>query len=171
MAFGSVSGAHLNPVVTMADRCFGGLSTRDVAAYLRCQVVGGCAGAVLANTMFSEPALQLSHTPRTGAGHWTAEVVATVGLLLVVFGAARSHGRSVAPFAVGGYIGAADFFTSSTSFANPAVTIARTLSDTFSGIEPASAPAYVPCQLLGLGTGILLVRALHFGTVPTYFRT
>lgn len=161
VALGPLSGAHFNPVVTLADRFFGGLTNRDVAAYLPSQLGGGCAGAVLANVMFSEPALQLSHRARSGGGLWVAEVVATVGLLLVVFGAARSGRGTAAPLAVGAYIGAAYFFTSSTSFANPAVTAARTLSDTFAGIEAASAPAYVACQMVGLVVAVTLIRALY----------
>lgn len=161
VAFGSVSGAHFNPVVTLADRFFGGLSTREVAVYLPSQVVGGCAGAVIANAMFSEPAFHLSQTARSGGGLWTGEVVATVGLLLVIFGAVRSGRATAAPFAVGAYIGGAYFFTSSTSFANPAVTVARTLSDTFAGIEPASAPAYIAFQLAGLVVALALIQALY----------
>ena len=161
LALGSVSGAHFNPVVTLADRWFGGLANRDVLAYVPSQVVGGCLGAILANAMFSEPVVHLSTEARSGGGLWLAEVVATTGLLLVIFGVVRSGRTTAAPFAVGGYIGAAYFFTSSTSFANPAVTIARTLSDTFAGIRPSSAPAFVLAQLVGLGVGTALVAALH----------
>ena len=163
LALGPVSGAHFNPVVTLADRVFGGLTNRDVAAYLPSQIVGGSLGAVLANVMFSVPVLQLSDKARTGGGLWVAEVVATVGLLLVIFGVVRSGRAATAPFAVGAYIGAAYFFTSSTSFANPAVTIARTLSDTFAGIDPASAPAFVTAQLIGLVVAVGLVAALFPG--------
>lgn len=161
LALGPVSGAHFNPVVSLADRFFGGLSSREVAAYLPSQVLGGCVGAVVANVMFSEPAFQLSHKDRSGGGLWVAEVVATLGLLLVVFGVARSGRSSAAAFAVGAYIGSAYFFTSSTSFANPAVTVARTLSNTFAGIEPASAPAYVVFQLVGMVAAVVVIRALY----------
>jgi len=161
LALGPVSGAHFNPVVTLADRFFGGLSTRETIAYMPSQIVGGCLGSVLANVMFSQPALQLSTKARSGGGLWVAEVVATVGLLLVIFGVVRSGRSSSAPFAVGAYIGGAYFFTSSTSFANPAVTIARTLSDTFAGIEPSSAPAYIVFEVVGLGIALVLIRALY----------
>jgi arsenate reductase len=161
LALGPVSGAHFNPVVTLADRAFGGLGTADALAYVASQVAGGCAGTVIANVMFGEAAFQLSEEVRRGGGVWTAEVVATVGLLLVIFGVVRSGRATAAPFAVGAYIGAAYFFTSSTSFANPAVTVARTLSDTFAGIAPASAPGFVLAQLVGLGVAIALIAALY----------
>ena len=161
LALGPVSGAHFNPVVTLADRWFGGLDNREVVAYIASQIVGGCLGSLAANAMFSEPLLQLSTKPRSGGGLWFAEVVATAGLLLVIFGVVRSGRSTAAPFAVGAYIGGAYFFTSSTSFANPAVTIGRTLSDTFAGIEPSSAPAFVAFQLLGLVIAVVLVRALY----------
>jgi arsenate reductase len=161
LALGPVSGAHFNPVVTLADRAFGGMSTREVVAYLPSQVVGGAVGAVVANVMFGEAAFQLSDEARRGGGVWTAEVVATVGLLLVIFGVVRSGRSTAAPFAVGAYIGSAYFFTSSTSFANPAVTLARTLSDTFAGIAPASAPAFVLAQVVGLAVALALVAVLY----------
>jgi arsenate reductase len=158
LAVGPVSGAHINPVVTLADRIFGGLDTRDAVAYIGAQLVGGAVGTVLANLMFSLPAVELSTTSRSGGGLWLAEVVATFGLLLVVFGVVRSGRAAVAPFAVDAYIGGAYFFTASTSFANPAVTVARTLSDTFAGIAPASAPAFVAAQIVGTA---LTVRVLY----------
>ena len=161
LALGPVSGAHFNPVVTLADRFFGGLSSRDVVGYIPSQLVGGTVGAVVANVMFSSPALQLSDKVRAGGGLWTAEVVATVGLLLVIFGVVRSGRSSAAPVAVGAYIGAAYFFTSSTSFANPAVTFGRTFSDSFAGIAPSSAPAFVACQLLGMAVAVGLITVLH----------
>jgi len=163
LALGPVSGAHFNPVVTLADRFFGGLTNREVAAYIPSQLVGGCVGAVLANVMFSTATLQVSDKVRSGGGLWTAEVVATVGLLLVIFGVVRSGRATAAPFAVGAYIGGAYFFTSSTSFANPAVTIARTLSDTFAGIAPSSAPAFIACQVVGLAIGVGLIAVLYPG--------
>jgi glycerol uptake facilitator-like aquaporin len=161
LAFGPVSGAHFNPVVSLADRWFDGITTRDLLGYVPSQLAGGCGGALVANAMFAEPVLQLSSRSRSGGPLWLAEVVATVGLLLVIFGVARSGWPTAAPFAVGAYIGAAYFFTSSTSFANPAVTIARTLSDTFAGISPSSAPLFVVFQLVGLAVAVVLVRILH----------
>ncbi|MFN2608190.1 MAG: aquaporin [Acidimicrobiales bacterium] len=161
LAVGPVSGAHLNPAVTIVDRVFGGLPTRDAAGYLVAQFVGGGLGSIVANLMFSLPALQWSTTSRTGSGLWLGEAVATLGLLLVVFGVVRAGRPGVAPFAVGAYIGAAYFFTSSTSFANPAVTMARTLTDTFAGIRPSSAPAFVAFQLLGAALAVGLLRTLY----------
>jgi arsenate reductase len=160
LAVGSVSGAHLNPVVTLADRAFGGVTNRQVAYYLPAQFAGAVLGAVVANLMFSEPAVEWSTRTRSGGGVWLGEAVATFGLLLVVFGVVRSERRSAAPFAIGAYIGAAYWFTSSTSFANPAVTIARTLTDTFSGIAPRSAPAFVMFELVGLVLAVAFARVL-----------
>lgn len=161
LAVGPVSGAHLNPVVTLADRAFGGLDTRTAAVYLCAQVVGGVVGTVVANLMFSLPPVELSSTVRSGGGLWLAEVVATFGLLLVIFGVVRSGRTTVAPFAVGAYIGGAYFFTASTSFANPAVTLARSLSDTFAGIAPASVPAFVVAQVVGATLAVAAVRVLY----------
>ena len=161
LAFGSVSGAHLNPMVTLADRAFGGTTTRELAAYVPAQIVGGCAGAVVANLMFDLDPVTLSTHARSSGGLWLGEVVATFGLLLVILGVVRSGRASSAPFAVAGFIAAAYWFTSSTSFANPAVTIGRTLTDTFAGIEPASAPAFLLMQLVGAGLAIALARYLH----------
>lgn len=161
LALGPVSGAHLNPVVTLADRIFGGLSNFEAAAYVAAQFVGAAVGVVLANLMYSLPAVDLSTTSRSSGGLWLAEVVATFGLLLVIFGVVRSGRASVAPFAVGAYIGGAYFFTSSTSFANPAVTFARTLSDTFAGIAPRSVPAFLAAQLIGAALAVAAVRVLH----------
>ena len=161
LAVGPVSGAHLNPVVTLADRVFGGLDTRSAVVYVGAQVLGGLIGTVVANLMFSRPPIELSTTVRSGPGLWLAEVVATFGLLLVIFGVVRSGRATAAPFAVGAYIGGAYFFTASTSFANPAVTVARTLSDTFAGIAPSSAPAFVVAQVLGAALAIAVVRVLY----------
>lgn len=161
LAVGPVSGAHLNPAVTIADRVLGGISNRDTFAYIGAQMTGGAAGAVVANLMFSEPAIEWSTKSRSGGGLWLAEVVATFGLLLVVFGVVRSARPSAAPFAVGAYIGGAYFFTASTSFANPAVTAARTLSDTFAGIKPNGAPAFMAFQIIGMVIAVLAVRALY----------
>lgn len=161
LAFGPVSGAHLNPAVTLADRLLGGMDSRRAAVYVAAQVIGGCAGAVTANLMFDLPAVEWSATGRTGSHLWLGEAVATFGLLSVVFGVVRSGRASTAPFAVGAYIGAAYWFTSSTSFANPAVTLGRTLTDTFTGIEPASVPPFLLAQLAGAAAAVALSRFLH----------
>jgi len=161
LAVGPVSGAHLNPVVTLADRVFGGVTNLEAGVYCLAQVVGGACGAVVANLMFSLPAVELSTHARSSGGLWLSEVVATFGLLLVIFGVVRSGRASAAPFAVGAYIGGAYFFTSSTSFANPAVTLARTLSNTFAGIDPDSVPAFVLAQFLGAALAIGLARFLY----------
>ena len=167
LAVGPVSGAHLNPVITLVDRITGGMSSREATLYIAAQIAGAGLGAILANLMFSLPAVTLSTQDRSGAGLWLSEVIATFGLVLVVFGLARSGRNEAAPFAVGAYIAAAYFFTSSTSFANPAVTFGRTLSDTFAGIAPASAPAFVLAQLAGGVLGLLVVQVLY----PTDRRT
>ena len=161
LAFGPFSGAHFNPVVTLADRLLGGLSSARAAAYVAAQVVGGCAGTVVAHLMFDLPAVDWSHHSRSGGGLWLGEVVATFGLITVILGVVRSGRTSVAPFAVGGYIGAAYWFTSSTSFANPAVTVARTLTDSFAGIEPSSAPMFVVAQVGGGLAAVALALFLH----------
>lgn len=161
LALGPVSGAHLNPVVTLADSFFGGLGSAEAAGYIVAQVAGGALGSVAANLMFSLPAIEVSTKARSSGGLWFAEVMATFGLLLVIFGVVRSGRTSAAPFAVGAYIGGAYFFTASTSFANPAVTIARTLSNTFAGIRPSSAPAFVAAQLVGGALAVAAVRALY----------
>ena len=161
LALGPVSGAHLNPVVTLADRIFGAMTTLEAGVYCGAQVVGGAVGAIVANVIFSLPAIELSTHTRSSAALWVSEIVATFGLLLVIFGVVRSGRSAVAPFAVAAYIGGAYFFTSSTSFANPAVTLSRTLSDTFAGIDPASVPAFVVAQLVGAGLAIGLVRLLY----------
>ena len=163
LALGPVSGAHFNPVVTLADRFFGGLTNREVLAYLPAQAAGGCLGAVIANLMFAAPVVELSTKHRASGAHLFAEVVATFGLVLVIFGVVRSGRSSVAPFAVAAYIGGAYFFTSSTSFANPAVTVGRTLSDTFAGIAPASAPGFIVAQLVGAAIAVSCVGALYPG--------
>jgi glycerol uptake facilitator-like aquaporin len=161
LAFGSVSGAHFNPVVTLADRMLGGISTRDALAYIPAQIVGGCLGAITANLMFDLDAIDISDQARSSGALWFSEVIATMGLLLVILGVVRSGKAHMAPFAVGGYIAAAYWFTSSTSFANPAVTIARTLSDTFAGIKPSSVPAFVVAQLIGGALAVVIARFLH----------
>jgi glycerol uptake facilitator-like aquaporin len=161
VAFGPVSGAHFNPVVTLADRLFGGLPIGTAVAYGAAQFVGACAGAIVANLMFDLDPVTFSSTDRSSGGLWLGEVVATFGLLVVVLGVARSGRTTVAPFAVGGYIAAAYWFTSSTSFANPAVTVGRTLTDTFAGIALASVPAFVVAQLAGGLGAVALARFLH----------
>jgi glycerol uptake facilitator-like aquaporin len=160
LALGPISGAHLNPVITLVDRHFGGVSTKLAAWYVGAQLAGAAAGSISANLMFGLPAVNLSHKTR-GPELWFAEVVATFGLVLVVFGVVRSGRPSVAPFAVGAYIGAAYFFTASTSFANPAVAIARTLSDTFAGISVASVPVFVVAEIGGGLAALMAVRLLY----------
>ncbi|MGQ0805926.1 MAG: aquaporin [Actinomycetota bacterium] len=161
LAVGAVSGAHLNPLVTLADRAFGGLTSREAGAYCGAQLAGAVLGTAIPNLMFELPAVELSDHSRSGAGLWLAEVVATFGLLLVVFGVARSGRAALAPFAVGAWIGGAYFFTSSTSFANPAVTVGRALTDTFTGIAPASVPAFVVAQIVGAALAVAVVRVLY----------
>lgn len=163
LAVGPVSGAHLNPVVSLADRLLGRIDTRTAAVYTVAQVVGGCIGAVVANLMFDLNAVNLSTHTRTGGGLWLGELVATFGLLIVILGVVQGGRSSAAPYAVAGYIGAAYWFTSSTSFANPAVTIARTLSDTFAGIRPSSAPAFIAVQVVG---GVLAVAFARYVLNP-----
>lgn len=160
LALGPVSAAF-NPVVTLAERALGAVSTAQAGAYLAAQVAGCCLGVVVANLMFSLPAVEVSSTGRTGAGLWLGEAVATFGLLVVVFGVIRSGRRSAVAYAVGGYITAAYWFTSSTSFANPAITVSRTLSDSFAGIAPGSVPAFVLAQLVGGALGLAAVLALY----------
>ena len=159
LAFGSVSGAHFNPIVSLADRIFGGLTTRELLAYVPAQIAGACVGAVVANLMFDLDAVTLSTRARDTSGLLLGEVVASFGLLMVILGVVRSGRSNTAPFAVAGYIAAAYWFTSSTSFANPAVTVGRTLSDTFAGIEPASAPGFIAAQVVG---GLLAVALARF---------
>ena len=163
LAFGSVSGAHFNPVVSLADRVLGGLTSRELAFYVPAQVLGACVGAVVANLMFELDAVTLSTHTRSAGGLWLGEVVATFGLLMVILGVVRSGRATTAPFAVGGYIAAAYWFTSSTSFANPAVTIGRTLTDTFAGIKPSSAPGFIGAQLAGGALAVALTRFLYPG--------
>ena len=159
LALGPVSGAHFNPVVTLADRAFGGISSSEAVWYVGAQVVGACAGCMVANLMFDLPAIEWSTHSRTGTGIGLGEVVATFGLLLTILGVVRAGRANVAAFAVGGYIAAAYWFTSSTSFANPAVTIGRTMSNTFAGIEPSSVPLFILCQCVG---AVLAIAAARF---------
>ena len=164
--FGPISGAHFNPIVSLADWWLGrsnrtGLTLTEVGVYSAAQVAGAVAGAVVANLMFALPAVTLSQTTRTGAHLWLAEVVATMGLLVVIVSLVR-HGRTAAiPAAVGAYIGAAYWFTASTSFANPAVTVGRALTDTYSGISPASVPGFLAAQGIGLLAALGLLAVIQ----------
>ena len=161
LMFGPVSGGHFNPVVSFADAAFGGLRWRDAAAYLPAQVAGCIAGAVAANLMYAGPAVSISAKSRASGAHFMSEVIATAGLLLVIFALARTGRARTAPAAVGAYIGAAYFFTSSTSFANPAITVGRMFSNTFAGIAPASAPLFIAAQVAGAALAVGLVKALY----------
>jgi len=166
LMFGPVSGGHFNPVVSFVDAAFGGLSWRDATAYLPAQVAGCVTGAVVANVMFSRAALEISTKHRASPAHFLSEVVATLGLLLVIFALARSGRSRTAPAAVGAYIGAAYFFTSSTSFANPAITVGRMFSDTFAGIAPASAPSFIAAQVAGGVLAVGLIKVLYPAMTP-----
>ena len=166
LMFGPVSGAHFNPVVSLVDASFGGLSLRDALAYIPAQVAGCIGGAVVANAMFALPAISISTHHRASPAHLLAEVVATVGLLLVIFSLARTRRGNLAAGAVGAYIGAAYFFTSSTSFANPAIDVGRMFSDTFAGIAPASVPGFVVAQLVGGIAAYGLIRVLYPAITP-----
>jgi len=166
LMFGPVSGGHFNPVVSLVDAAFGGLARRDALAYIPAQIAGCISGAIAANAMFSLAAVSISATHRASPAHLFAEVIATLGLLLVIFALARTGRISTAPAAVGAYIGAAYWFTSSTSFANPAITVGRIFSDTFAGIAPASAPAFVVAQLVGGIVAIGLIRMLYPDVTP-----
>ena len=166
LMFGPVSGGHFNPVVSLVDATFGGLSWRDACAYIPAQI-GGCSfGALIANAMFDLSAITISTHHRASPAHLLGEVVATVGLVLVIFALVRSHRGSVAPAAVGAYIGAAYWFTSSASFANPAISIGRMFSNTFAGIAPASVPAYAAAQLAGGAIAVLIIRTLYPDITP-----
>jgi glycerol uptake facilitator-like aquaporin len=158
LALGAISGAHFNPVVTLADRLLGGMSTVEAATYVVAQVFGACLGTIVANLMFDLPAVTLSTHARSGSGTLLGEFVATFGLLVVILGVVRSGRAQTAAFAVGAYITAAYWFTSSTSFANPAVTIARALTDTFAGIDPADVAPFIALQVVGALVAIVVVR-------------
>lgn len=170
LIFGPVSGAHFNPVVSFADATLGGLPWRDAAAYLPAQVAGCVTGAAVANLMFAQPVISISAKHRASGAHALSEVIATAGLVLVIFALARAEragraGRAEraasAPAAVAAYIGAAYWFTASTSFANPAITIGRIFSDTFAGIAPSSAPVFIAAQAGGGIAGVLVIRFLY----------
>ena len=160
LMFGPVSGGHYTPVVSFVDAAFGGLRWGDAAAYLPAQVAGCISGAVVANLMFSRAAVSLSTKHRASGAHFFFEVVATLGLLLVIFALARTGRGRLAASAVGAYIGAGYFFTSSTSFANPAITVGRMFSNTFAGIAPSSAPSFVGAQIVGGLVAIAAIKAL-----------
>jgi glycerol uptake facilitator-like aquaporin len=166
LMFGPVSGGHFNPVVSFADAAFGGLSWRDAAAYLPAQAAGCIAGTVLANLMFALPAATISSKHRASPAHFLSEVIATAGLLLVIFALARSGRARSAPAAVGAYIGAAYWFTSSTSFANPAITLGRMFSDTFAGIAPSSVLPFITAQILGGILAVGVIKALYPAITP-----
>lgn len=162
LTFGPISGAHLNPVVTLADAIEKGVPWSAASWYVLVQVVGGVTGAVAAHLMFGLPVISLSHRARSGSAQFLSEFIATFGLVSVIWGCSRAR-SGIVPFAVGAYITAAYWFTASTSFANPAVTIARSLSDTFAGIRPADAPLFILAQALGALASTFLFRWL----VPT----
>jgi glycerol uptake facilitator-like aquaporin len=161
LAFGPISGGHFNPVVTLADRSLGGVSNRQTGVYLAAQVVGGVTGAIVANLMFGLPAVTLSTRTRSSPGLWLSEGLATFGLVVLIFALVRSGRAALAPFAVGAYITAAYWWSSSTSFANPMIDVARMLSDTFAGIAPASVPMFVLMQLIGGALGVAVVVLLY----------
>ncbi len=164
--FGPVSGAHFNPVVTLAEAALGDRRWAELGPYVVAQVAGGACGTIVANLMFDLSAVNVSTKVRDGSHLWLAEVVATYGLVLVVFMLVRGGRTQLVAGAVAAYIGAAYWFTSSTSFANPAVTAARTLSDTFTGIDPASAPMFVAMQLAGAALAVVTVRLLYPTAAP-----
>jgi glycerol uptake facilitator-like aquaporin len=171
LLFGPVSGAHFNPVVSLVDWWLGrrtgaGLSGPDLLAYSTVQTVGGVTGAVLANVMFDRQAVELATKDRATTGHFVGEVVATAGLIALIFGLARAGRVALPAAAVGAYIGAAYWFTSSTSFANPAVTVGRMFSDTFAGIAPISVLPFIAAQLIGGVVGVLVAVTLYPDAVP-----
>lgn len=167
LALGPVSGAHFNPVVSLAELARGTLTPSETGAYIASQIVGGVVGAMLANIMFDLPVVEISDKDRSGFHLLIAEGVATIGLLIVIYGVVAAGRPHHAAATVAGFIGGAYWFTSSTSFANPAVTIARTLSDTFAGIDPANAVGFVIAQLLAGAIGIVLTRWLFDPPAPS----
>jgi glycerol uptake facilitator-like aquaporin len=166
LMFAPVSGGHLNPIVSLVDASLGGIRWRHALAYLPAQIVGCILGAILANGMFARAAITISTKHRASSAHLLAEAIATAGLLLLIFSLARTRRGSTAPAAVGAYIGAAYFFTSSTSFANPAISIGRIFSNTFAGIAPASVPGFIAAQLLGGAGALLALRMLYPDAIP-----
>ncbi len=166
LMFGPVSGAHFNPVVSLVDASFGGLRWSHALAYIPAQIIGCILGAIAANAMFARALISISTKQRASPAHFLSEIIATLGLMLVIFSLARTKRGSYAPAAVGAYIGAAYFFTSSTSFANPAIAIGRMFSDTFAGIAPSSVPSFVVAELVGGIVAILTIRALYPDVTP-----
>jgi glycerol uptake facilitator-like aquaporin len=166
LMFGPISGGHFNPVVSLVDAALGGIRPRDALAYVPAQVAGCVLGAVIANGMFALSAISVSTHHRASIAHLFAETIATAGLVLVIFSLARTRRTSVAPAAVGAYIGAAYFFTSSASFANPAITVGRMFSNTFAGIAPASVPGFVVAQLIGGAAALLALAILYPDVTP-----
>jgi arsenate reductase len=166
LMFGAVSGGHFNPVVSLVDAAFGGMRWPRALAYIPAQIAGCIAGAIVANVTFANAAVSISTKHRASPAHLFSEVIATLGLMLVIFALARTRRLGSVAAAVGAYIGAAYFFTSSTSFANPAITIGRMFSDTFAGIAPASAPGFIAAQLIGGIAAIILIRALYPRVTP-----
>jgi glycerol uptake facilitator-like aquaporin len=161
LIFGSVSGAHFNPVVTIVARVHGSIRNNEAAVHVVAQLVGACTGTILANVMFDLPAVEWSTQERSSGPLALSEIVATAGLLLVISGCVRTGRATSVPYAVGAWIASAYWFTSSTSFANPAVTIGRTLSDSFAGIAPSSVPMFVAMQLVGTVIAIALIAVLY----------
>lgn len=161
LAFGPASGGHFNPVISLVDRVFGGITSRQLAAYLPAQILGGALGAILANLMFGLPAVTVSTHHRSSGGLWLSEALATFGLVVLVFALVRSRRTVAAPFAVGAYIAAAYWWSSSTSFANPMIDVARMLSNSFAGIAPASVPMFLLMQLVGAGCAAGVLPVLY----------
>jgi arsenate reductase len=161
LIFGPISGAHFNPVVSLVDSASGMRPWKDTALYIPAQIIGCILGAILANLMFGSAAVSISTTDRITAPHFLAEVIATAGLILIIFSLARTDRSALTPAAVGAYIGAAYFFTSSSSFANPAITIGRMFSDTFAGIAPNSVPGFIAAQLVGAALAFALLGWLY----------
>jgi glycerol uptake facilitator-like aquaporin len=166
LMFGPVSGGHFNPVVSFVDASFGGISRHDALAYLPAQIGGCVLGAIVANGMFAKAAISISTHHRASPAHLFAEIIATLGLMLVIFSLARTHRSASAAAAVGAYIGAAYFFTSSTSFANPAISVGRVFSDTFAGIAPASVPGFIVAQVIGGCVAVVAIRVLYPHVTP-----
>ena len=166
LMFGPVSGGHFNPVVSFVDASFGGMRCREAAAYAPAQIAGCITGAIVANAMFARALVTISTKHRGSGAHLFAEVVATLGLMLVIFSLTRTKRGAAAPAAVGAYIGAAYFFTSSTSFANPAISVGRIFSNTFAGIAPSSVPGFIGAQIVGGLAAIVLLRFLYPDVTP-----
>jgi arsenate reductase len=166
LMFGAVSSGHFNPVVSFVDASFGGMPWREALLYTPAQIAGCITGAIVANAMFAQALVSISTKHRASGAHLFAEVVATLGLMLVIFSLTRTRRGAAAPAAVGAYIGAAYFFTSSTSFANPAISVGRMFSNSFAGIAPSSAPGYIAAQLVGGLAAVALLRVLYPDVTP-----